>query len=254
MLATQRSPSTFLELAFSRSAELPSRAVAGWIDKAKVWLGVVDEEDILGEDAPRARLRINPRNRDGRPALEDFEPAPQHSLEDALDARDAGDLEQMRKLLEQMDHGRGLRTLLRAAAALEAADDNTLQKLLPRIRAEQPPWRVPLQLAVALDDDAERASALVERARERGAPAWALAWCDALSLDDERRRRGLVRLLFTDMALARTVAARDLEIEEVQDDVAASKRYVSFAHGRDCIRRFGANLIADVHDLAEGKA
>ena len=232
----------------------------GWLDKLKVRLGVVDPEDIEGEDEPRAQLRINPRSRDqdGRPPLDDIKPPPQESLEDALKAREAGNLEEMHRLFEQIDVGRGLRTVLRAAAALEAGDDDTLKKLLPRVRGEQPSWRLPLQVAAALcaEESAEpgaedaRVETFRKRAEELAAPKWAMAWSDASSDDADRRRHGLVALLFADMALARTVASRDLGMPDVDADNAAASRYTSFAHGRDCIRRFGASIVADLLERA----
>jgi len=214
----------------------------GWVDKVKVWLGGGDDEQ---DDAPRAQLRINPRDRSGRPSLDNFEPASQETLDDALAARELGDLDEMRRLLRQMDRGRGLRMVLRAAAALEHGDEATLAQLLPRIREETPAWRLPLQVAAALDDDGQAAE-LLEVAKGAGAPKWALAWSDACATGEERSRQGLVALLFADVALARTVAARDLALDGAEADPLASKRYVSFAHGRDCIRRFGAGLVADV--------
>ena len=223
----------------------------GLLDKAKVWLGIIDEEDLEGEDAPRAAMRINPRNKDGRPALDDVAPPPQHSLEDALDARDRGDLEAMRRLLEEMDRGRGLRTVLRAAAALEAEDDKTVDQLLPKVRQVEPPWKLPLQLATSLDDP-QRACRMRRVAERRGAPRWALAWARVGSDDAAERREGLVALLFADAALARTVAARELAIDGAEADTAATQRFAQFVHGRDCVRRFGAALVADVYERAHG--
>lgn len=218
----------------------------GWLDKAKIWLGVVDAEDVEGEeDAPRAALRVNPRDKSKRPPIEDIAPAPQETLEDAIAAREAGDMVEMRRLLALIDRGGGLRMVFRAAAALEAGEQEAARELLPKIRREAPTWRLPLQVASALDDG-ERARRYRAWAEEEGAPAWALAWYDASSSDDERRRKGLVSLLFADAALARTVAARDLSMEGVEADGRAAKRYVSVAHGRDLIRRFGAAVIADL--------
>ncbi len=218
----------------------------GWLDKAKVWLGVVDAEDVGGEeDAPRAALRVNPRDKGKRPPLEGVAPPPQESLEDVIAAREAGDLVEMRRLLALIDRGAGLRLVFRAAAALEAGETQQVAELLPKIRREAPTWRLPLQIAAALDD-AERAARHRAVAAEEGAPAWALAWLDAASPDEARRRQGLVALLFADPALARTVAARDLSVDGVEADARAAKRYVSVAHGRDLIRRFGAAAIADL--------
>jgi hypothetical protein len=139
--------------------------------------------------------------------------------------------------------------VLRAAAALEAGDDKELEALLPRVRREEPAWRLPLQVAAALDDQ-DRAVKLRRRAVELDAPRWALGWCEALASDPETRRRGLVELLFNDIALARTVAARDLDVQGAEADASAAKRYTGFAHGRDSIRRFGAALVADLLERA----
>jgi hypothetical protein len=168
-------------------------------------------------------------------------------LEDALLAREAGNTKEMWRLLRQLDRGRGLRTVLRAAAALEAGDERELGELLPRVRAEEPAWWLPLQIAAALGDE-ERAARF--RARAQGAPAWALAWAQALSPDAAAQRRGLVDLLFADVALARTVAARDLHLAGAEADPDGAERYVGFAHGRDCIRRFGATVVADLYERA----
>ncbi|MEQ9320291.1 MAG: hypothetical protein RIF41_14090 [Polyangiaceae bacterium] len=223
----------------------------GLLDKAKVWLGILDEEDLEGEDEPRAAMRINPRNKDGRPPLDDVPPPPQHSLEDALEARERGDLVEMRRLLEEMDRGRGLRTVLRAAAALEAEDEKTLGQLLSKVREVGPPWKLPLQLATSLDDP-KRSRRMRRVAERRGAPKWALAWARICRDDGDERRRGLVDLLFADAALARTVAARELNVDGAEADTGATQRFAQFAHGRDCVKRFGPDLVADVYERAHG--
>lgn len=221
----------------------------GWLDKAKIALGIIDPEDVEDDGPPRAQKRVTlGRDTSARPSLDGFEAPPQETLEDVLEARQAGDGEGMRALLRRIDRGRGLRVVLRAAAALEADDEAELAALLPKVRAETPPWKLPLQIAAALDD--ERSAALQQLAEKRGAPSWALAWMSASSSDEERRRHGLVELTFIDPALARTVAARDLQLDDVVADAAAGQRYVSFAHGRDCIRRFGAGLVHDVFSRA----
>jgi hypothetical protein len=223
----------------------------GWLEKTKVWLGILDPEEAenLEEDAPRAARK--PRQEGERPPLDGIEAPPQQSLDDALAARERGDLEEMRRLLCEMDRGHGLRLVLRAAAALEARDESELATLLPRVREEEPRWRLPLQIAAALDDRA-RAAHLAGHAAAAGAPRWAVAWSRALSPDAEEQRRGLVALLFADPALARTVAARDLKISGAVADSEAAQRYAAFAHGLDCIRRFGAAAVADLYDRAMG--
>lgn len=59
-----------------------------------------------------------------------------------------------------------------------------------------------------------------------------------------------MELLFSDAPLARTVAARDLAVEGAVPDAEAMGRYAAFAHGRDCIRRFGPRAVADVLERA----
>lgn len=219
----------------------------GWLDKAKIALGIIDAEDVEDEGPPRAQKRVKlDGTKDGRPSLDNFVAPPSETLEDALEAREAGDLDAMRALLARIDRGRGLRVVLRAAAALESEDEQELRSLLPKVAgAITPPWKLPLQLAAAFGDD-PRSEALRAAAVESGAPKWALAWMKASSDVAETQRHGLVELLFTDAALARTVAARDLQVDGVVDDAQGMKRYVSFAHGRDCIRRFGPELVFDV--------
>ena len=219
----------------------------GWLDKAKVLLGIVDAEDVEEEGEPRAEKRVTLKG--GRPSLEGFEAAPQETLQDVLALREAGDTAAMRKLLEQLDKGRGLRVVLRAAAALEAGDEGELRSLLPKVREEARAWKLPLQLSAALKAG-ERAAKYREQAARAGAPPWALAWMDTASSDANTQRRGLVELLFADAALAHMVAARDLEIAGVTEDASGAQRFVSVAHGRDCIARFGAEVVADLLDRA----
>ena len=225
-----------------------------WLDRAKVFLGILDEEDLEEEDyEPRAARR--PKNRGDHPPLEGIAPPPLHSLDDALCAREQGDLTEMRRLLRDMDRGGGLRLVLRAAAALEANDEEELGTLLPKLQREKVAWRVALQTAAALEDDA-RAAKLVETAHRLGAPKWAEAWSCAHSIDRAVQRRGLVDLLFCDAALARTVAARELGLDGAREQTEAAQRFAGFAHGRDSIRRFDARLVADLleriglHDAA----
>ncbi len=222
----------------------------GWLDKAKIALGITDPGDAEDDGPPRARKRVTlGRDKGERPSLDDFEAAPQETLEDVLVARAAGRLDEMRALLKRIDRGRGLRVVLRAAAALEANDEPELRELLPAVANHAPAWKLPLQLAATLDDEDER-TRLRERAVADGAPQWALAWMNACDEDPQTQRRGLVELLFSDPALARTVAARDLRVANVAADPEAGKRYVSFAHGRDCIHKFGAELVLRVFTRA----
>jgi hypothetical protein len=183
-----------------------------------------------------------------RPPMADA-PPPSQSIEDALVEREAGRSGEARKILIDIDRGGGLRTVLRAAAALEAKDEREVTELLPAIAREEPRWRLLLQVAGALGDP-ERAKPYLERASREGAPPWALAWSRAMADDETVRREGLVELLYTDASLARTVAARDIKIEGAAADPEAAARYAAFAHGRDSIRRFGAGLVADLMDRA----
>jgi hypothetical protein len=174
------------------------------------------------------------------------------TIEDALAARAAGALDRARTILADIDKGQGLRTVLRAAAALEAADEEELEKLLPAVRKEEPPWQLTLQVAAALEAAPEKDGFIADAVR-RGAPAWSTAWLRALSTDETERRVGLVDLLFEDPALARTVAARDLGVTDVKPDNDAIRRYAAFAHGRDIIRRFGPKQVAALLARASGK-
>ena len=221
-----------------------------WIDKAKVALGILSPEDIEEDDAePRAQRRSRP----DRPPLTDSMVAPQQSLEDAFEAREAGDISRMRQLLREMDRGGGLRTAIRAAAALEAEDENELQPLLVTLAQDPARWRLQLQTAAALGGH-DQAEDLRQRATALKAPAWALAWCRIDAKAEESSRHGLVDLLFCDPALARTVAARDLEIDGACADTAAAARYAGFAHGRDCIARFGSERVAEVLNRSQSEA
>jgi hypothetical protein len=239
----------------------------GFFDKAKRLLGL-GEDDEPSEpsdgdassppsapprgDAPRtaaarAAMSRGRGDRRDRPPLPETSGASGPSLDDALTAREAGDEAQARAILRDIDKGGGLRTLLRAAAALEAGDEDELAPLLPVIAAEEPPWRMLLQVACALEG---AGASYIERARSANAPGWALGWARALSKDEAERRAGLVELLFEDVALARTVAARDLAITGAVADPEAAQRYASFAHGRDTIRRFGAAQVSRTLDRA----
>jgi hypothetical protein len=142
--------------------------------------------------------------------------------------------------------------VLRAAAALEAGDEDEVSKLLPMVKREEPAWQLTLQVAATLEPGPQH-DALVQRSTHLGAPEWSLAWLRASSNDDTERRGGLVELLFLDAALARTVAARDLNVPGIKADNDAIRRYAAFSHGRDIIRRFGAKPLAALLDRASGK-
>lgn len=193
--------------------------------------------------------KLDPRRKDKRPPLVDAPPAGP-GVDDALAVREAGDKAGARKMLQDMDKGGGLRTVLRAAAAYEAGDKSELSQLLPVIAKEEPRYKLLLQVASALDN-AERAKGYVHRAEAEKAPAWALGWAKAMSGNPEVKRHGLVELVFADHALARTVAARDLELPGVEADPEAGARYAAFVHGRNSIKRFGAECVAGMLDEAQ---
>jgi len=211
-----------------------SARVMGWFDRTKAALGLGTAEGSSGA----------PKSKDGRPPLKDLPPAsPAASLDDALEAREAGRIDEARAILRAIDRGKGLRTVLRAGAALEAGDEEELGPLVRAIAGSEPGWRIALQTASALHASKEGEGTpreqLLAFARTHGAPAWALAWANPT-------RRGKVDLLFADAPLARLVAAREWKIEGAQDDREAVERYATFAHGRDAIGRFGARVIAKV--------
>jgi hypothetical protein len=236
----------------------------GFFDKAKQLLGLgrsekdeeaPEEETPAAEPAkrevdPRAERLAKARGRKDRPPLVDPPPDQGQTVEDALAAREAGDMREARKILAMIDRGGGLRTVLRAAAALEAKDEDELAPLLRGVKAEIAGYKLWLQVAMALGDAGE-AKPYLERAADEKAPAWALAWARAMSADEKERREGLVELLFADAPLARTVAARDLGIEGAVADAEAGTRYAAFAHGRDSIKRFGARVVGEVLQRAE---
>ena len=201
----------------------------------------------------RAESDDRRKKKDGRPSLPDTAVGAAATLDDVLAARAAGHPAEARAILASIDKGQGLRTVLRAAAAQEAGDADELALLSTAVRTNEPAWQLRLQVAAALDGGPAR-DALVRAARERGAPAWALAWVKALSSEDDERRSGLVDLLFEDAALARTVAARDIEVPGVKADNDAIRRYSAFSHGRDVIRRFGAEQMVALLDRIDGRA
>jgi hypothetical protein len=240
----------------------------GFFDKARRLLGITpsdedeEQEDTsaadrgappAGRDDPRVLAaeragKLDPKRRDRRPPLKEAPPQGP-SVEDALAAREAGDKAGARKVLRDIDRGGGLRGVLHAAAVLEAGDKAELAKLLPGVANEEPRYKLLLQVAAALGD-AEAARPYIERAAAQKAPAWALGWAKAMSEDEATRREGLVEMVFADHALARTVAARDLHLPGVEADPDAGSRYASFTHGRDSIRRFGAQAVAALLDEA----
>jgi hypothetical protein len=221
----------------------------GFFDRARSVLGL-PKRASSPEGAPPAPERADGRKKkDGRPPLPQVPEGASATIEDVLAARARGSFAEARAILTAIDKGQGLRTVLRAAAALEAGDEEEASRLLPLVEKEQPPWQLPLQVG-ALLEPGERREVLVRDAKQRGAPPWALAWIRALSSDENESRAALVDLLFEDAALARTVAARDLGLADVKPDNDAIRRYTAFAHGRDVIRRFGAAEVAALLERA----
>jgi hypothetical protein len=221
----------------------------GFFDKAKQLFGLGGaSEDEEPSDSP-APGRGGKLDRKDRPPLKDVPPSHGRTVEDALAAREAGDRDEALKIFAEIDRGRGLRVVLHAAAALEDGDERALESLLPAVASEAEGWKLLLQVGGALGDPS-LAKPYVERAIAEKAPAWAIAWTRAVSDDDTERREGLVELLFSDAPLARIVAARDLAVPGIVADADAAERYAAFAHGRDCIRRFGAPIVAQLVERA----
>ena len=230
----------------------------GFFDKAKQLLGIGGSsgDDEEADDHPQATAAHGAhggkgRDRKDRPPLVEPPAGTGQSVEDALLAREAGNLDEARKIFAQIDRGQGLRTVLRAAAALEAGDEDVVKSLLAAVAAEAEGWKLPLQIAGAFEDRA-LAARYLERAVAEKAPVWAIAWARAASTDEAERRAGLVDLLFEDAKLARTIAARDFNVPGAVTDADATQRYAAFAHGRDSIRRFGAATVARLVDRAKG--
>ena len=232
----------------------------GFFDRLKKMLGgdasseegEADEASAKGE-APASRAP-NRKRKGERPPLAQPAP-PSATLDDALEARDAGDKDKARAILRAIDRGAGLRTVLRAAAALEAKDEDELAPLVKSLAHAEAPWRLHLQLAAAMGEDDAKATTQLARGEALGAPGWALGWARAATGDEERRRVALVDLLFVDPAFARTVAARDLKIEGAHEDASAIARYAALDAGRAAIRRFGIDPVrALVARIDEGKS
>jgi len=211
----------------------------GFFDRLKKMLGGGEEEPAVAPSEQEERPSPRSKRKGQRPPL-NAPPPPSETIEDVLEARAAGDKVRARKILATIDRGQGLRTVLRAAAALEAKDEAEVHELEAKVLGDAP-WRLYLQTAAALGDD--RGARFVEGASKLGAPTWAIAWAKAAIGDEEQRRHALVDLLFEDPALARTVAARDLKIAGVREDTSAIERFASLDAGRDAIERFGADLI-----------
>lgn len=226
----------------------------GFFDRAKAVFGLQKEPQTSDSGpAPHAERSDGRKNKTGRPPLPEVSGAASATIEDVLAARAAGSFDEARAILTAIDKGQGLRTVLRAAAALEAQDEEEVMKLLPLVRKDSPAWQLRLQVAAALDPGPAR-DQLAQRAAKLGAPAWSIAWLRALSADGDEQRAGLVDLLFEDAALARTVAARDLGFADIKVDNDAIRRYAAFAHGRDMIRRFGAAQVVELLGRVDASA
>lgn len=212
----------------------------GFFDRLKQMLGGGDDAGA-GHAESKPSASVSTKKRTGeRPPLAQPSP-PSATLDDALDARDEGDKPKARAILRSIDRGAGLRTMLRAAAALEERDEDELEDLLPALARSESPWRLHVQLAAAIADAS--AAPHLARGEALGAPRWALDWARAATSDDEGKKRALVDLLFLDAAFARTVAARDLKIEGAHEDSTAIARYASLDAGRAAIRRFGIDPV-----------
>jgi len=227
----------------------------GFFDFARSVLGLQKTlPHEVGRPAAKRPERADRRkSKLGRPPLPEAGESAGATIEDALAARAAGENARARSVLTEIDKGQGLRTVLRAAAALEAGDDEEVEKLLPAVRNAEPPWQLRLQVAAALPEGADR-GALAQDAVRLGAPAWAMAWLRAMSANESERRAGLVDLLFEDPALARTVGLRDLGVSDIKLDNDAIRRYAAFAHGRDIIRRFGPSQVVALLVRAGGNS
>jgi hypothetical protein len=224
----------------------------GFLDKARALFGIDKAAPKTSESGPAPAGPHHTRKKDGRPPLPEITASAGGTVEDALAARDKGAKDEAYAILAAIDKGQGLRTVLRAAAALEAGDEVELAKLLSAVAAEQPAWQLRLQVAAALEEG-ERRAALVREGVRLGAPAWSVAWLDVDAADETRSRAALVDLLFEDAALARTVAARELGAVGVKPDNDAIRRYTSFAHGRDLIKRFGAKHVSNLLERVGAK-
>jgi hypothetical protein len=221
----------------------------GFFDRLKKMLGGDGEgEGEQPTDAPPSQAPTRKRKGE-RPPLAQPAP-PSATLDDALEARDAGDKEKARAILRSIDRGAGLRTVLRAAAALEAGDEDELAPLVSSLAHADAPWRLHLQLAAAIGDAS--AASQVARGESLGAPAWAIGWARAATGSDEEKRAALVDLLFADAGFARTVAARDLKIEGAHEDASAIARYASLDAGRVAIRRFGIDPVRALVTRVDG--
>lgn len=217
----------------------------GFFDRLKKMLGG-GEAAAAEEAAPEnpGKTRGEARKKRSRPPL-GAPPPPSENIEDVLVARAAGEKRRAREILKTIDRGAGLRTVLRAAAALEDNDDEEVRALAPKVIGDAP-WRLFVQTAAALGD--VRGEPLVIRAAETGAPPYAIAWARCAIGSEAECRRALVELLFIDAPLARTVAARDLKIEGAHEDGTAIARYASLDAGRDAIARFGADSVVALVD------
>src|SRR5262249_27181150 len=232
----------------------------GFFDRLKKMLGgegdageaPAEVEGAEGEGAPRSQSPTRKRKGERPPLAPPA--APSATLDDALEARDAGDKEKSRAILRAIDRGAGLRTVLRAAAALEAKDEAELGPLLEALAHAEAPGRLHLQLAAAMGGEEPAAAAQIDRGKTLGAPAWAMGWARAATADDEGRRGALVDMLFDDPAFARTVAARDLKIEGAHEDASAIARYASLDAGRAAIHRFGVDPVRALVARIDGGA
>jgi hypothetical protein len=107
----------------------------GFFDRAKAVFGLQKERRTAGSGpAPRDARPAGRKSKAGRPPLPDVSGAASATIEDVLVARAAGSFDEARAILAAIDKGQGLRTVLRAAAALEARDEDEVTQLLPLVR------------------------------------------------------------------------------------------------------------------------
>ncbi|MET0595466.1 MAG: hypothetical protein ABW133_22395, partial [Polyangiaceae bacterium] len=112
----------------------------GFFDRAKAALGLQkDVQPSVSGTVPRGE-RDGRKNKGSRPPLPEVAGAGCATFEDVLAARAAGKLDDARAILAAIDKGQGLRTVLRAAAALEAGDEEEIAKLLPLVKKDAPAW------------------------------------------------------------------------------------------------------------------
>lgn len=200
----------------------------------------------------RILFALRPKRKPGRrrePVEKRAKPPPGKSLEGALELREQGRADEALELLGEIDQGKGLRRLLRAAALLEAGRDpgslGDTHAQLGGLSIDAARVRTAAGLVVAGDlDAAEAMLGRVNRGFEPATCAWVRVSIARGASRPDAERQALVELVFADDALARTVAARDLGLSDGEPASAAVERYGAHAFARDAIARFGAASVA----------